>query len=239
MITEQNIHRRMSKMSVKCPSCDKSLCTFNEGSLFGHCTKCGATIERDLDNNARVYDRSKEEDENILLAYDRTDICSSMKFPDRKDYDVEGFMNEVERMMDILMTFNEIMKDILSIMDQMGDSQKYRTCELCYEMVDRIYKQFGKFTEEYSDYGMDAELKDTMERYTALYKEYTSTLAKLQDAKLKDYWADRQDEYKALKEKLKDATDRKLKIPFYNLQANWEADNEIAAIEEQLYCMRR
>ena len=229
----------MSKMSVKCPNCNKSLCTFDEGSLFGHCTKCGATIERTLDNDSSVYDRKNETDENLILAYERTDVCSAMEFPDRQKYDIEGFMDEVERMMDVLMTFNEVMKEILSMLDDLDDDRKYRTCELCYGMMDRIYKQFSKFVNEYSDYGMDSELRETMDGFTEKHRQYASELVKIQDAKLKDYWADRQEEYENLKAQLQDATDRKLKIPFYNLQANWEADNEIAAIEEKLYCIRK
>lgn len=228
----------MSKMSVICPNCGKALCTFKEGSLFGHCNKCGSNVERLLDNSAKAYDMSAEADENLAMAYDRTEMCSSLVLPSRQNMSLEAFDHEVERIMDEIMVFNEVMNDILSMMDDMPDEKKYRTCELCYGMVDRIYKQFAKFTVEFSNYGMDVRLRQVYETFTAKFKSYSAELERKQDNLLKAYWADRQDEYRELQAKLDDAKDRKLRIPMYNLQANWEADNEIPELEKKLYCIR-
>lgn len=224
----------MSGMSVKCPNCAKSLCTFEDGKLFGHCTRCGATIERTLDNKASVYKREEETDDSIVLARERMMICSEHTLPGQT-LDVESFLNEVEVIMDELMTFNEILKDIYSTFDNMDEGRRYRTCELCYEMIDRIYKQFGKFVTEYVDFGMDKELKGTLEMYKKAHGEFATALSKKQSTMLEEYWASRQEEYEDLKKKLEDAKLRKQRIPMYNLQANWEADNEIAELEERLY----
>ncbi len=224
----------MSQLSLKCPNCQKELCVFSDGKLFAHCNKCGSTIERDLKNNVKVFDKNKEQDENIIFANERTEECASLELPTREKFDIESFDYEVEKIMDNLMTFNEVMKDIFESMKTMDEHQKLRTCELCCSMVDRIFNQYKPFIQEYEDYGMYDELSDTYNSYTTELKKLSSEFSSKMDNAIKEYWSTRQDEYNELQKQLVDAKNRKSRTLMFDLRANWEIDNEIAAIEEKL-----
>ena len=224
----------MSQVSVKCPGCNKQLCTFQSGRLFAHCNKCGSTVERDMKNNVKVFTKEAEEDENIVFADNLTEECSAIVLPTREKFDIESFDFEVEKIMDKLMTFNEVMKDIYSSLDSMDAHRKLRTCELCADMADRIFKQFRPFVQEYEDYGMYGALKETSESFASMLNALSSDFAAETERRFREYWSERQELYGELQDKLSDAKARKSKTLFFDLQANWEIDNEIAAIEEQL-----
>ncbi len=224
----------MSQVSVKCPGCAKQLCTFQSGKLFTHCNKCGSTVERDLKNNVKIFCFESEEDENIIFANELTEECSAMVLPTREKFDIESFDYEVEKIMDKLMTFNEVMKDIFNSIESMDNHKKLRTCELCAEMTDRIFKQYKPFVQEYEDYGMFNALKETNDGFVSKLNQLSTAFASDSERRFKEYWAERKEQYDELQSKLADAKNRKSKTLFFDLQANWEIDNEIAAIEEQL-----
>lgn len=223
----------MSQVSVKCPGCG-NLCTFRDGKVFGYCNKCGSNLERDTKNTVRIYDRASETDGSLIMAYDRADACSSLKIPTRDSFDVEGFEFEVERIMDNLLVFNEIMTDIYDSLPSMDFDRRIRVCETCFDLIDRIWRQFEDFITEYEDYGVKEILSETLEKYTESENHLSSEFSKMQSKAMEEIWKGREDEYAELKKKLNDAKLRKKSIPMFNLSANWEADNEIADLERRL-----
>lgn len=225
----------MSQVSVKCPNCGKQLCVFHNGKLFAHCNKCGATIERDFKNKVKIFSKDSEEDENISFANEITEECSAMVLPTREKFDIESFDYEVEKIMDKLMAFNEVMKDIFSSLDSMDGHKKLRTCELCTEMVDRIFKQYKPFVMEYEEYGMYEALKETNDNFVSELGRLSSAFDADMDKAVKEYWANRREEFDELQNRLSDAKLRKSRTPMFDLHSNWLIDDEIAAIEEQLY----
>ena len=227
------IRSDMSQLSVKCPKCG-NLCTFREGKVFGYCNKCGSNLERDVKNIAKVYDRSSETDENLLMAYDRTETCTSLKVPTRDNFDIEGYDFEVERIMDNLMVFNEVMEDIYNSLNSMDFERKIRVCELCSDMVDRVVKQFDAFVTEFEDYGMKEALTSTSAKYNRLSDELSAEFSRMQSKSMDELWKGREEERAQLVKELNEAKIRKKSIPMYDLRSNWEADNEIAELERKL-----
>lgn len=223
----------MSQVSVKCPKCG-NLCSFQDGKVFGYCNKCGSNIERDTKNSVRIYDKEKETDEALVMAYDRADACTSLKIPTRDDFDIEGFDFEVERIMDNLLVFNEIMTDIYISLDSMDFDRRIRVCETCCNLMDRVWRQFEDFVTEYEDYGVKDILSETLEKYTKLEDQLSSEFSKMQSKAIAEMWKGREDEYAELKRRLDEAKMHKKSIPMFNLSANWEADNEIASLERRL-----
>ncbi len=223
----------MSQVSVKCPKCG-NLCSFQDGKVFGYCNKCGSNIERDTRNSVRTYDKEKETDEALVMAYDRADACTSLKIPTRDDFDIEGFDFEVERIMDNLLVFNEIMSDIYISLGAMEFDRRIRVCETCYNLMDRVWRQFEDFVTEYEDYGVKDILSDTLDKYARLEEQLSSEFSKMQSKAIAEMWKGREDEYADLKKRLDEAKMHKKSIPMFNLSANWEADNEIATLERRL-----
>lgn len=223
----------MSQVSVKCPKCG-NLCSFQDGKVFGYCNKCGSNIERDTRNSVRIYDKEKETDEALVMAYDRADACTALKIPTRDDFDIEGFDFEVERIMDNLLVFNEIMSDIYISLDSMDFDRRIRVCETCSNLMDRVWRQFEGFVTEYEDYGVKDILSETLEKYTKLEDQLSSEFSRMQSKAIEETWKGREDEYAELKRRLDEAKMHKKSIPMFNLSANWEADNEIAALERKL-----
>lgn len=223
----------MSQVSVKCPKCG-NLCSFQDGKVFGYCNKCGSNIERDTRNSVRTYDKEKETDEALVMAYDRADACTSLKIPTRDDFDIEGFDFEVERIMDNLLVFNEIMTDIYISLDSMDFDRRIRVCETCYNLIDRVWRQFEDFVTEYEDYGVKDILSETLDKYTKCEEQLSSEFSRMQSKAIAEMWKGREDEYADLKKRLDEAKMHKKSIPMFNLSANWEADNEIATLERRL-----
>ena len=223
----------MSQVSVKCPKCG-NLCTFRDGKVFGYCNKCGSSIERDVVNNVKAYDRSSETDKSIKMTYDRANACAMLKIPTRERFDIEGFNFEVERIMDNLIVFNEIMTDIYDSLPSMDFDRRKRVCEVCCDLIDRVCKQYEDFITEYEDYGVKEILSETSKRYTELENQLSSEFSKVQSKALKELWKGREGEYAELQKKLEEAKMHKKSIPLFNLNANWEADNEISDIERKL-----
>ena len=223
----------MASVSIKCPKCG-NICEFAEGRLFGYCNKCGSKLERDIGNKVSVYDKESEQDEELLFAWDRFDTCTALTVPTRSTHDLESLNFEIERMMDEFMTFVEVLKDIRSSMDSMEADRKHRVCELCSEMVDRIFMQFEQFLREYSDFGMYEEMKSVRDSYSSELQRLSSDFIARQRSAADGYWADKQDEYKALKEALKKATEERARVAFMDFERKWELDAEIARLQNEL-----
>ena len=77
-------------------------------------------------------------------------------------------------------------------------------------------------------------LSETSKRYTELENQLSSEFSKVQSKALKELWKGREGEYAELQKKLEEAKMHKKSIPLFNLNANWEADNEISDIERKL-----
>lgn len=219
--------------SYKCPKCE-NICEFQDGMLFGFCSKCGSSLEIGSDNAVCIYDKESETDENIMFSWERYDTCMALNVPIRGRMDFEAFNFEIERMMDEFMTFAEVEKDIFSSLDSMPEKQRLRTCQLCSKMINNLYQKFESFLNEYSDFGMADEMKALDRAYTEKSQALSRAYAAEQKKNAASYWADRQDEYNELMEALRKAKEKKSKVFFYDLKGNWEVDNEIAEIEAKL-----
>ncbi len=223
----------MSVTAIKCPKCS-NMCSFNEGRIFGFCNKCGSKLERDIDNNVRVYDRSQEQDEGIFFALERFDICTGMTVPTRATHDIESLGYEIERMMDEFMTFAEVMKDIYSSLDSKDEGSKLRTCELCFDMSDRIFMQFEQFLKEYNDFGLYDELKKVRDVYSSEVQRLSSSFSAKQKSMKDGYWAEHADEYERLTKALADAKDERARVPFMDFERKWALDAEIEKLQNEL-----
>lgn len=227
----------MAVVMVKCPKCG-NMCDFNEGGLFGFCNKCGSKLERDIGNDVKVYDQSQESDEEILFAWDRFDTCTKMVVPTRSGHDIESLNYEIERMMDEFMTFTEVMKDIYSELDSMDDTRRHRVSELCFDMTDRIFMQFEQFLKEYSDFGIYDEMKTVRDAFSKQAQKYASEFAAKQRQAIEAYWADKPEEYEALKKALAKAIDERSKVLFFNLEQKWALDSEIERLQNEINRVR-
>ena len=219
--------------SIRCPKCN-NMCDFNEGRLFGYCNKCGSKLERDVGNNVKVYDKTQESDEELAFAWERFDECASMTVPTRSTHDIESLNYEIERMMDEFMTFTEVMKDIHSMIDSMELARKHRVCELCFDMSDRLFMQFEQFLREYNDFGMYDEMKSVRDSFSADLQRTSSEFASRQREVADSYWADRPEEYKALKDALKKAIDERSRVAFMDFSRKWELDAEIERLQNEI-----
>ena len=227
----------MAVVMVKCPKCG-NMCDFNEGSLFGFCNKCGSRLERDINNDVKVYDREQESDEAVLFAMDRFDTCTKMVVPTRSTHDIESLNYEIERMMDEFMTFNEVLKEIYSETENMDDARKHRVSELCFEMADKIFLQFESFLKEYDDFGMYDEMKSVRDAFSKLAQGYAQEFASKQRKAIEEYWADKPEEYEALKKALAKAIDERSKVLFFNLEQKWVLDSEIERLQNEINRVR-
>ena len=220
-------------VSLRCSKCN-NICDFDDGTLFGYCNKCGSKLERDINNKVSVYDKGQETDELVAFAWERFDTCTEMTVPTRANFDIESLNYEIERMMDEFMTFGEVLKDIRSEIDSMDENRAQRVCELCFEMIDRIFMQFDQFLKEYNEFGMYDELKSIRDSYSSLLQKLSSSFIVKQRDAMNSYWADRQDEYKALTEALKVATEERARVAFMDFGRKWELDAEIERLKTEL-----
>ena len=223
----------MAPTMIKCPKCS-NMCEFAEGRLFSFCNKCGSRVERDIDNRITVYERSQEKDEDLLLVNERFEVCTNMVVPTRANFDIESLNYEIERMMDEFMTFSEVLKDIYGMLDSMDDARKHRVCEICADMSDRIFMQFEQFLKEYNDFGMYDELKQVRDAFNAKVQKLSAEFAVVQRDAMERFWADRKDEYEALTNALKDAKDRRARVPFLDFETKWALDAEIERLQNEL-----
>ena len=223
----------MVEAVIRCPKC-RNMCQFAEGRLFSFCNKCGSRLERDVGNNVTVFDISQESDELIQFAAERFDTCKALVIPTRSTHDLESLNYEIERMMDEFMTFTEVMKDIRSEMDSMEEDRRLRVCELCFDMTDRIFMQFEQFLKEYSDFGMYDEMKSVRDSFSSELQKLSSGFNSKQKAAADRYWADRPEEYKALKDALDKANEERAKATFFDFQRKWELDAEIERLKSEL-----
>lgn len=223
----------MAPTMIKCPKCS-NMCEFAEGRLFSFCNKCGSRVERDIDNRITVYERSQEKDEDLLLVNERFEVCTNMAVPTRANFDIESLNYEIERMMDEFMTFCEVLKDIYGMLDSMDDTKKHRVCELCFDMSDRIFMQFEQFLKEYNDFGMYDELKMVRDAFNSKVQKLSAEFAVVQKDAMERFWADRKDEYEALTKALKDAKERRARVPFMDFETKWALDAEIERLQNEL-----
>ena len=223
----------MAPTMIKCPKCN-NMCEFAEGRLFSFCNKCGSKLERDIDNNIMVYERAQEKDEDLLLVNERYEVCSNMTVPTRANFDIESLNYEIERMMDEFMTFCEVLKDVYGMLDSMDDTKKHRVCELCLDVSDRIFMQFEQFLKEYNDFGMYDELKQVRDAFNAKVQKLSAEFAVVQKDAMEKFWADRKDEYEALTNALKDAKERRARVPFMDFETKWALDAEIERLQNEL-----
>ena len=220
-------------VSLKCPKCGNT-CDFNDGRLLSYCNRCGSTLERNVKNEVTVYDRNQEPDEDIAFAWERFDQCTRMTVPTRESHDIESLVYEIERMMDEFMTFAEVLKDILSMIDSMEEDRKHRICEICFNMADRIFLQFEQFLKEYNDFGMYEELKSVRDSYSTALQQMSVSFEKRQKSAADGYWADQAEEYEALKEALRKVTEERAKVAFMDFEKKWELDAEIRRLQAEL-----
>ena len=223
----------MASSSLRCPKCN-NICEFAEGRLFSYCNKCGSKLERDIQNNVSVYDRTREEDEMIQFAWERFDSCSSMTIPTRSTHDMESLNYEIERMMDEFMTFTEVMKDISTSMIEMEPERRFRVCGLCFDMTDRLYMQFEQFLKEYNDFGMYDEMKAVHDYYSSEMQRLSNEFTAKQRSYASKYWAERPEEYKRLTEALSKAEEERARVTFFDFQRKWELDAEIERLRSEL-----
>lgn len=223
----------MSPVTVNCPKC-RNGCEFQDGRIFGFCNKCGSKLEIDMKGEAHVYDVAQEKDEDVLFVLERYGACSGMSLSGREDADTETMNCEIERMMDRIMTFSEVLKDISASLDSMNEGKRLRLCEICFDLSDRLFMEFEGFLREYSDFGMYEELKGVKEAFSKKHRILSADFAATQKASAEAYWANRSEEHARLKAALDDAMGRKTKIPFYDHKRKRELDNEIAEIQSKL-----
>ena len=94
--------------------------------------------------------------------------------------------------------------------------------------------QFKQFLKEYSDFGMYEEMKSVRDSYTSELQRLSSSFTARQRSAADGYWADKQDEYKALKEAFKKATEERARVAFMDFERKWELDAEIARLQNEL-----